>query len=285
MICCLLVYIPALIRMQLMENIYMPETFNAYNNSEKILNLQELNSFEGNIESFTINAEEAAQILGVNRSRLSQLTSKGALPFERRKIETRNRLFYKLSDLLNHQRSQIQTNQLINPYLAGKTFKQDIQELDIQPKHSSIDDEEKRNLKEIFTKHFNTKKRPFKNKNITLAKDLYFNEKINCENIEDKESIFFIKEKIIQQEEVIKNIKHDNIKKENNILACIKENNNSISNVQYAIILLNKEIKKLSEISEILTIKSKMKSINDMRIKSLWKKKKAKYASKLTAGS
>ncbi len=263
----------------------MSETINTYENSEKILNLQDFNSIEGNIESFTINAEEAAQILGVNRSRLSQLTSKGVLPFERRKIETRNRLFYKLSDLLNHQRSQMHANQRTNPYLVEKAFKQDIQELDIQLKHSSVEEEEKRNFNEIFTKHLNYKKRHTNNKDMTLAKDLYFKEKITYENLEDKENIFFIKEKLIQQEEVIKKITHENVKKENNILTCMKENNNSISSVQYAIILLNKEIKKLSESTQVLAFKSKIKSNKDTRIKSLWKKKKAKYTSKLTTGS
>lgn len=55
-------------------------------------------------ESFTIGAQEASEILGVNRTRLSQLTSKGVFAFERRKIENRNRLFYRLNDLLNYQR-------------------------------------------------------------------------------------------------------------------------------------------------------------------------------------
>jgi len=66
-------------------------------------------------ESFTLNAQEAAEILGVNRSRLSQLTSKGVLRFEKRKVHTRTRVFYKLTDLLNHQRSQIQGSQAIAP--------------------------------------------------------------------------------------------------------------------------------------------------------------------------
>lgn len=34
-------------------------------------------------ESFTIGAEEAAEILGVNRTRLSQLTTKGVFAYER----------------------------------------------------------------------------------------------------------------------------------------------------------------------------------------------------------
>lgn len=55
-------------------------------------------------EHFTINSDKAAEILGVNRTRLSQLTSKGLFPYERRKVDSRSRLFYRLTDLLNYQR-------------------------------------------------------------------------------------------------------------------------------------------------------------------------------------
>ncbi len=57
-----------------------------------------------NNEHFTINSIKAAEILGINRTRLSQLTSKGLFPYERRKIDSRSRLFYRLNDLLNYQR-------------------------------------------------------------------------------------------------------------------------------------------------------------------------------------
>jgi hypothetical protein len=259
----------------------MSETINAYENPEKKLNLQDLKSFEENIESFTINAEEAAQILGVNRSRLSQLTSKGTFPFERRKIETRNRLFYKLSDLLNHQRTQIQGNYHINPYHVETTCKHDLQELDNQPRLPSIEEKEKRNFKGIFTKNLNINK----NHTQVSAKVVHLKEVTSRENAETKENILFIKEKIIQQEEVIEKIKHDNVRRENTFLKYIKENSNSISNTQYSIFLLNKEIKILSEFKQSLEFKSKIKSNKEARIKSSWKKKKAKYASKLTTGS
>lgn len=59
---------------------------------------------EANNEFFTINSQKAAEILGVNRTRLSQLTSQGIFPYERRKVESRSRLFYRLNDLLNYQR-------------------------------------------------------------------------------------------------------------------------------------------------------------------------------------
>lgn len=58
------------------------------------------------IEGYFIDVEEAAKILGVSRTRLSQLTSRGALSYQRRKIGTRNRLFYKRDEILRHlQRS------------------------------------------------------------------------------------------------------------------------------------------------------------------------------------
>lgn len=55
-------------------------------------------------EHFTIGSIKAAEILGVNRTRLSQLTTQGIFPYERRKIDARSRLFYRLNDLLNYQR-------------------------------------------------------------------------------------------------------------------------------------------------------------------------------------
>lgn len=62
--------------------------------------------FEQQTESnfFTINSHKAAEILGVNRTRLSQLTSQGVFPYERRKVDARSRLYYRLNDLLNYQR-------------------------------------------------------------------------------------------------------------------------------------------------------------------------------------
>lgn len=53
---------------------------------------------------FTINSQKASEILGVNRTRLSQLTSQGIFPYERRKVDARSRLYYRLNDLLNYQR-------------------------------------------------------------------------------------------------------------------------------------------------------------------------------------
>lgn len=263
----------------------MSETKNAYENPEKKHHLQDLKSFEENRESFTIGAEEAAQILGVNRSRLSQLTGKGAFPYERRKIETRNRLFYKLSDLLNHQRSQIQGNQYLNhSHFVEQTYKHEYQEKDGQANFPSLEEKESTNFKEILNKNSYLKKLQFQNKNLLPAKDIYFSEITNHKNIKVTENLLFIKEKLIQQEEAIGKIKHDFIKKENIILKTFKETNESISNTKYNIYLLNHEIKKISEICHSLTLQNKLKSNDKIQKKCSWKKKKAKYAPKLTTG-
>ena len=57
-------------------------------------------------ENFSINSDEASSILGVSKTRLSQLTQKGQFSYERRKVGMRSRIFYKLSDLLSYQRHQ-----------------------------------------------------------------------------------------------------------------------------------------------------------------------------------
>lgn len=88
-------------------------------------------------ESFTIPAEEAADILGVNRARLSQLTTKGIFAYERRKVENHNRLFYRLNDLLNYQREHTYGNLhvkwkpkdqiIVAPAITAKTNTSDIE--------------------------------------------------------------------------------------------------------------------------------------------------------------
>jgi cell pole-organizing protein PopZ len=55
-------------------------------------------------EGFQLEVNEVAELLGVTRTRVSQLTSAGQLSFERRRVGTRNRLFYKRSEVLAHQR-------------------------------------------------------------------------------------------------------------------------------------------------------------------------------------
>jgi len=55
-------------------------------------------------EGYLLEVHEVAQLLGVTRTRVSQLTSSGHLSFERRRVGTRNRLFYKRSEVLSHQK-------------------------------------------------------------------------------------------------------------------------------------------------------------------------------------
>lgn len=55
-------------------------------------------------EGYQLEVHEVAQLLGVTRTRVSQLTSSGQLSFERRRVGTRNRLFYKRSEVLSHQK-------------------------------------------------------------------------------------------------------------------------------------------------------------------------------------
>lgn len=72
---------------------------------------------------FTINSHKAAEILGVNRTRLSQLTSQGVFPYERRKVDARSRLYYRLNDLLNYQRRSSFGNMHANEnYTSGKNL-------------------------------------------------------------------------------------------------------------------------------------------------------------------
>jgi predicted transcriptional regulator len=60
---------------------------------------------ENTSEGYSLDVNEVAQILGVTRTRVSQLTSTGVLSCERRKVGIRNRLFYRRSDVLNYQQS------------------------------------------------------------------------------------------------------------------------------------------------------------------------------------
>jgi hypothetical protein len=55
-------------------------------------------------EGYQLEVHEVAQLLGVTRTRVSQLTSNGQLSFERRRVGMRNRLFYKRSEVLQHQK-------------------------------------------------------------------------------------------------------------------------------------------------------------------------------------
>ncbi|MEN9529442.1 MAG: hypothetical protein RI932_1315 [Pseudomonadota bacterium] len=56
-------------------------------------------------EGYLLDVNEVAALLGVTRTRVSQLTSAGQLSFERRRVGARNRLFYRRSEVLAHQRT------------------------------------------------------------------------------------------------------------------------------------------------------------------------------------
>jgi hypothetical protein len=56
-------------------------------------------------EGYHLDVNEVAELLGVTRTRVSQLTSSGQLSFERRRVGARNRLFYRRSEVLAHQRT------------------------------------------------------------------------------------------------------------------------------------------------------------------------------------
>lgn len=56
-------------------------------------------------EGYQLDVSEVAHILGVTRTRVSQLTSKGQLSFERRRVGLRNRLFYKRGEVVAYQRT------------------------------------------------------------------------------------------------------------------------------------------------------------------------------------
>ena len=196
------------------EHLKMPETINPYEKTIDKNNLHELKIYEESTESFTISSEEAAQILGVNRSRLSQLTGKGALAFERRKIDTRNRLFYKLSDLLSHQRSQFQgnfANQNINPIEKNQIH--DKQYFEIQENNqNNFEDIEKTFKRNSFVNKTVSKK------SLALAKDIHLNEIKESESNNIQENIANIKANIISQADLIKKIKQQSIKQENTLI-------------------------------------------------------------------
>jgi len=70
-------------------------------------------------EGYQLEVNEVAELLGVTRTRVSQLTSSGQLSFERRRVGTRNRLFYKRSEVLAHQRGFYGRQHAPNAPLVG----------------------------------------------------------------------------------------------------------------------------------------------------------------------
>ncbi|WP_186644416.1 helix-turn-helix domain-containing protein [Fluviispira vulneris] len=236
------------------------------------INLIDDNNQE-NMESFTISVEEAAKILGVNRSRLSQLTSKGVFPYEKRKIETRNRLFYRLNDLLQHQRAQMLGNayEFIQTHNAENTFRSpSMREINIDLLQENLE-QEKKQLR-IPYKH--------SKKNQTLLKSCataLFEQEKKLEN--DKKilaDIESIKQKMFAHEENLSSqnefFKKEEFKKQQEI----RENNYSINKLKYAIFTLQNKLTEISQENNELKELLKKNMINIQKSKN-WSQKKPKY--------
>lgn len=56
-------------------------------------------------DGYLLDVAEVASLLGVTRTRVSQLTSNGQLSFERRRVGMRNKLFYKRSEVLAYKQT------------------------------------------------------------------------------------------------------------------------------------------------------------------------------------
>ncbi|BBH53180.1 helix-turn-helix domain-containing protein [Fluviispira sanaruensis] len=226
-----------------------------------------------NMESFTISVEEAAKILGVNRSRLSQLTSKGVFPYEKRKIETRNRLFYRLNDLLQHQRAQMlgSAYEFIQTHAAEEELRTPaMREINID----FLQEKSEQEKKQLRTPIKHSKK------NKTLLKPCataLFEQEKKLEN--DKKilaDVEFIKQKILAQgEELI--CQKEFFKKEEFILQQkLTENNCSINKLNYAVFAIQNKLTELSY--ENKKLKEHIdKYIMSMQKSKNWSQKKPKY--------
>jgi hypothetical protein len=78
-------------------------------------------------EEYTLGALDASEILGVNRTRLSQLTSQGVLSFQRRKIGSHHRLFYRPSEISQYQNGTLKyTRQVLPQVSIDKALEEEI---------------------------------------------------------------------------------------------------------------------------------------------------------------
>ncbi len=78
-------------------------------------------------EEYTLGALDASEILGVNRTRLSQLTSQGILSFQRRKIGSHHRLFYRPSEISQYQNGTLKyTRQVLPEVSIDKALEEEI---------------------------------------------------------------------------------------------------------------------------------------------------------------
>lgn len=160
-------------------------------------------------ESFTIGAAEAAEILGVNRTRLSQLTTKGVFAYERRKIENHNRLFYRLNDLLNYQRESTYGN------VNARVFPREKIIYEIQAEQNNTNDNndklkigkiETQNLEKPFSPKLSTTHSNPPQKFKTRAYDVFEKENTKQRLNFLEEQIEHVKNMILRQEEFLEKI-------------------------------------------------------------------------------
>jgi hypothetical protein len=232
------------------------------------------NNDEGN-ESFTISAEEAAQILGVNRSRLSQLTQKGVFAFERRKIETRNRLFYRLNDILSHQRSQIGLQQLIPQPTFSQTKAYSSPEPHIN-QQELLDSNSKQHASSYLKSSKNAVPLREKQKILRSAQEMHHNIKQNQAYTLNNTELQTIKEIINKQDITLKILMNEKSKTDHHFDHKIQQNLHSITHCKNILNLLKQDIAlifdSIQELSQNL--------LKENKIKKFQYKTKPKYIKK-----
>ncbi len=247
-------------------NTHLP-SINGYQAPQSAKNNEEVN------ESFTISAEEAAQILGVNRSRLSQLTQKGVFAFERRKIETRNRLFYRLNDLLSHQRSQIGLQQLI----PQPTFPQTkvFSSTECQNNQQELLDSNSKHHASTYLKSSKNVLPP-RQKVLRSAQEMHHNIKQNQAQSLNKVEIQTIKEIINKQDITLKILINEKSKTDHHFDHKIQQNLHSITQCKNILNLLKQDVvlmfESIQELSKNL--------LKENKIKKFQNKTKPKYLKK-----
>lgn len=76
-------------------------------------------------EGYLLDVNEVADLLGVTRTRVSQLTSNGLLSFERRRVGVRNRLFYKRSEVIAYQKTYYGRHVAVPQHLSSTELNSD----------------------------------------------------------------------------------------------------------------------------------------------------------------
>jgi hypothetical protein len=73
---------------------------------------------------YDVDVETASQLLGVSTTRLSQITTRGSLSFQRRKVGFRNRLFYRKSEILDYLERQFPASAQFKPHAFASAWAQ-----------------------------------------------------------------------------------------------------------------------------------------------------------------